>query len=302
MSTSVIISEQVAESKSRAVALESAVIATGLPFPKNLEAAFGCEEVIAAAGGVPATIAVLEGIPTIGCSKEQIKNLAQTPGVKKTNLSNLAAVVAERCYGATTVSATMHLATSVGIKVFSTGGIGGVHKDAEVTFDISADLTALTRYPMVVVCAGAKSILDLPRTVELLETLGIPIVGYCSDCFPAFYSRDSGIKLDIVAETPREVANIAKTHWELGLNTAILVALPIPQDHEIPQKEVNKLLSQALDDANQQGIRGKALTPFLLSRLKELSSGKTLEANLLLLKNNARLAAEIAVCLSEVHC
>lgn len=280
------------------VALESAVIATGLPFPHNLEAAYGCEDAILASGATPATIAILSGTPYIGCSREQIEDLAKRTGVQKTNLSNLSAVVTQGRYGATTVSTTMHLAASAGIRVFSTGGIGGVHRDAELSFDISSDLAALARYPMVVVCAGAKSILDLPRTMEVLETLGVPVIGYRTEELPAFHSRKSGIKLDIVAESAAEIARIARTHWDMGFSSGILVALPVPEAYEIAYDEVDALCRSALEEAARAGVRGKPMTPFMLSKLEELSAGRTVRTNVALLKNNASLAGEIAVCLA----
>lgn len=280
------------------VALESAVIATGLPFPHNLEAAYGCEEAIRASGATPATVAILSGTPYIGCSREQIEDLGRRTGVQKTNLSNLSAIVAQGKYGATTVSTTMHLAASVGIQVFSTGGIGGVHRDAELSFDISSDLAALARYPIVVVCAGAKSILDLPRTMEVLETLGVPVIGYRTEELPAFHSRRSGIKLDIVAESTDEVARIARTHWDMGFRSGLLVTLPVPEAYEIAYEEMDALCRSALEEAARAGIRGKPMTPFMLAKLEELSAGRTVSTNVALLKNNARLAGEIAVSLA----
>jgi pseudouridylate synthase len=280
------------------VALESAVIATGLPSPYNLQAAQASEAAIKATGAHPATVAIIDGQAHIGCQATQIEQLSAQQAVIKANIANLAALMANGSWGATTVSTTLHLAAQAGIKVFATGGIGGVHREAEKTFDISADLMALARYPLVVVSAGAKAILDLPRTVEVLETLGVPIIGYQTDEFPAFYSRRSGIKLDIVAETPAAVARIAQTHWQLGFTSAVLVAAPIPPAAEIPAPEIENYCQAALQAARQQGIVGKAVTPYLLARMEAFSQGRSIPANLALLENNARCAGEIAVALA----
>lgn len=282
------------------VALESAVIATGLPEPHNLLAAQSCEAAIRAEAAIPATIAIIEGQATIGCNPTELEALATLKGIVKTNLSNLGATMALKQWGATTVSTTMHLAHLANIRVFSTGGIGGVHREAEQTFDISADLMALARYPIIVVCAGAKSILDLPRTVELLETLGVPIIGYQTSTFSAFYSRSSGIGLDIVAQNPSEVAEIAKQHWQLGFTSGLLVVNPVPEEAEMASSEIDRLCTLALADAQIHRITGKAVTPYLLSRLEQLSGGQTLQSNIALLENNARTAAQIAVALSQI--
>jgi pseudouridylate synthase len=282
------------------VALESAVIATGLPSPYNLQAAQATEAAINATGARAATIAIVNGQGRIGCSADEIAQLSTYKPIFKANLANLAALVAQRQWGATTVSTTLHLAAQAGIKVFATGGIGGVHREAEKTFDISADLMALARYPLVVVSAGAKAILDLPRTVEVLETLGVPIVGYQTDEFPAFYSRHSGIKLDIVAKSAQEVAAIAQAHWQLGFTSAILVAAPIPTAAEIPAPEIEYYCHAALQAARQQGIVGKAVTPYLLERMEAFSQGRSIPANIALLENNARCAGEIAVALAAL--
>src|SRR5262249_8931707 len=202
-------------------------------------------------------IAIVDGLPKIGCSDEEIEALGRRKGIVKTNLSNLGAIVAKRQWGAATVSTTLHLAAAADIKVFSTGGIGGVHREAERSFDISSDLAALQRYPVLVVCAGAKSILDLPRTVEALETLGVPVIGYTTDEFPSFYSSKSGIKLDITADSPAEAAAIARRHWELGLRSAVLTVAPVPEEHEIPFSEVESLCRAAFEEARRAGITGK---------------------------------------------
>jgi pseudouridine-5'-phosphate glycosidase len=281
------------------VALESTVIASGLPTPYNLQAAEQCQTAIAQMGAVAATIAVIAGQVKIGCSNEELHQLAALPDVIKTNLSNLSAVVAEKRWGATTVSATLHLAAQAQIPVFATGGIGGVHRNAERSFDISTDLMALARYPVIVVCAGAKSVLDLARTVEILETMAVPIVGYQTDELPSFYARRSGIKLAITADTPRAIASLALTHWRLGLSSALLVVVPVPAADEIPLAEVSSLCKMAITEAEREQISGKAVTPYLLATLDRLSNGRTVKTNLALLANNARTAAEIAMALTQ---
>jgi pseudouridylate synthase len=285
------------------VALESTVIAHGLPAPHNLQTAQQCEQAVSASGAQPATIGIIAGRPVIGLDSEQLQAIATHSSVAKVNLANLAAVLAGQGWGATTVAATLHLARRAGLKVFATGGIGGVHRGApnsyEASFDVSADLTALARYPLVTVCAGAKAILDLPKTLEVLETLGVPVVGYQTGELPAFYSRSSGLKLDLHVNTAAEVAAIARTHWQLGFQTAVLVVAPIPAEAEIPAAEINQFIDAALREAAQQHITGKAVTPFLLSRIAEQTQGRALQANIALLRNNAQIAGEIAQALAE---
>ena len=276
------------------VALESTVIAHGLPAPHNLALARSCEAIIRAQNCEPATIGIIAGQPVIGIDEAQLAELATGREVAKVNLANLAHIVAQKKYGATTVAASLCLAHRAGIKVFATGGIGGVHRGAESSFDISADLTALGRFPLLTVCAGAKAILALPQTMEVLETLGVPVVGYQTDELPAFYSRSSGIKLELCADTPAQVATLAKTHWELGNTSSVLVVAPVPEAEELPASEIAEVIEEALAAASQQNISGKAVTPFLLSRITEKTAGRSLQANLALLKNNARIAAEIA--------
>ncbi|QQS46196.1 MAG: pseudouridine-5'-phosphate glycosidase [Acidobacteriota bacterium] len=281
------------------VALESTVIAHGLPAPRNLETAAGCESAVRAAGAIPATIGLIEGRPVIGLDSDQIRAIAGRSDVAKVNLSNLARIIATGGWGATTVAATLHLAHRAGIGVFATGGIGGVHRGAEQSFDISSDLTALATCPVVTVCAGAKSILDLPRTLEALETLGVPVVGYRTSELPAFYSRSSGLELDLRADRPAEIAALARTHRELGFKTAILVVVPVPAEDEVPAAEIGSTIDEALDAAAAEAITGKALTPFLLARIAERTEGRSLRANISLLLNNARVAGEIARALSD---
>ena len=281
------------------VALESTVIAHGLPAPHNLETARACEQAVRAAGAEPATIGIIAGGPIIGLSEEQVAALAVRDDVAKVNLSNLGATIAQGRWGATTVASTLHFARMAGIKVFATGGIGGVHRGASDSFDISADLNALARYPVITVCAGAKAILDLPKTMEVLETMGVPVVGYQTDELPAFYSRSSGLKLDLRADTPEQVAVIAAKHWQLGFSTSVLVVAPVPPEDEVPADEIRNEIEEALNAAAAAGISGKAVTPFLLSRIAARTEGRALRANIALLKNNARIAGEIAFALSH---
>jgi pseudouridine-5'-phosphate glycosidase len=298
------VSKALADAKA-VVALESTVIAHGLPFPLNIETARQCEESVRREGAAPATIGIVEGRAVIGLSEEEINIFAhkQAPdgqAIEKVGLNNLAGILAKRGWGATTVAGTLKLAHLGGMRVFATGGIGGVHRGAESSFDISADLVALSTIPLICVSAGAKAILDLPGTVEYLETLGVPIVGFATKEFPAFYSRQSGLAVDIEAGTPDEVAEIALTHWQTGSKTSVLVCAPVPQEFEIPAGEIDRAIEEANREANQKGVRGKAVTPFLLSRLEQLTEGRTLRANRALLVNNAQIAARIAVSLSNL--
>lgn len=276
------------------VALESTVIAHGLPAPENLATALACEAAVRAAGALPATMAIVAGLPLIGLDEEQLHELAGRADVAKVNPANMAEVVSRQGWGATTVAASLHLAAQVGIRVFATGGIGGVHRGAELSFDVSADLTALARYPLVTVCAGAKAILDLPRTMEMLETLGVPVIGYGTDELPAFYSRSSGWRLERRVETPAEVVAIARAHWGLGLTTGILVVVPVPEADEIPAAEIAGVIGEALAAAKEAGVTGKPVTPFLLQRIASRTAGRALRANMALLRQNARVAGEIA--------
>jgi len=280
-------------------ALESTVIAHGLPAPHNLETARACEASVRDAGAEPATVGIIAGQAVIGMSEEQIAAIAAREDVAKVNLSNLGATIALKRWGATTVAATLHFAQRAGINVFATGGIGGVHRGAGMSFDISADLNALARYPVVTVCAGAKAILDLPKTMEVLETLGVPVVGYQTDELPAFYSRSSGLTLDLRADAPEQVAAIAARHWQFGFSTAVLVVAPVPAEDEIPAEEIRQEIDEALNAAAAAGVSGKAVTPFLLSRIAARTEGRTLRANIALLKNNARIAGQIACALSN---
>lgn len=288
------------QQKRAVVALESTVIAHGLPFPHNLETARSCEVAVREAGAESATIGIIAGQPIIGLTEDQVQAIANRDDVAKVNLANLGACLAQKRWGATTVASTLHFAAMAGIKVFATGGIGGVHRGAEMSFDISADLNALARYPVVTVCAGAKAILDLPKTMELLETIGVPVVGYQTDELPAFYSRSSGLRLDLRANSAEDVAAIAAQHWQLGFSTSVLVVAPVPTEDEVPANEIKNEIDQALTCASEQHITGKAVTPFLLSRIAARTEGRALHANIALLRNNARIAGEIARALGKL--
>ena len=278
------------------VALESAVITHGLPRPANLELATSVENEIRTNNAIPATIALQSGKICVGLSRSDLEQLASEKDARKVSKRDFAPVLASHASGGTTVAGTLVVARTVGIRVFSTGGIGGVHRQAP--FDVSADLPELSRSPLVVVCAGAKAILDLPATLEYLETMGVPVVGYQTDELPAFYSRQSGLHLNASASSPAEVASIARVHWELGMESAILVAVPPPADVALPREEIEKMIETALAEARAKSIHGSAVTPFLLNRVSELTGGASLRANLELLRNNARIAAQIACLLT----
>ncbi|MGB8644577.1 MAG: pseudouridine-5'-phosphate glycosidase [Anaerolineae bacterium] len=297
---------QVAPAVSRAlaahrpvVALESTLITHGLPYPDNLEAAQQIQENVREAGGVPATIAVLGGQITVGLDDEQLEHLATAKNVRKCSRRDLGTVVAYKEDGATTVAGTMIIAAMAGISVFATGGIGGVHRGRP--FDVSADLAELARTPVTVVCAGAKSLLDLPLTLEQLETRGVPIIGYGTDEFPAFYSRHSGLPVDVRADTPEQVAGIIRARWNLGLSGGELVAVPVPAEDELPHDEAEAAIEQATRMADAAGITGAALTPFILARIAELTGGQSKRANMALLFNNARVATLIAQALVQAQ-
>lgn len=274
------------------MALESALISHGLPYPVNVETAQAMEEIVREDGATPATIGIIGGRPTVGLSRKEVERLGRGSGVRKVSLWDLPVAVARRWDGGTTVSASLYLAHKAGIRVLATGGIGGVHRGKG--WDLSADLFALAQTPLVVVCSGAKAILDLPATLEWLEASGVPVIGYGTDEFPAFYSRSSGLPLAQRVDTPQEVAEIARARDELELSTAVLVTVPVPDECEVPTSLLEEALAKALEMAEGQGVRGAALTPFLLGRLNELTHGATLRANIALLKDNARVAAGVA--------
>ncbi|MEW6130351.1 MAG: pseudouridine-5'-phosphate glycosidase [Acidobacteriota bacterium] len=288
------------------VALESTVIAHGLPYPLNLETASACEQIIREIGALAATVAIVDGRPTIGLSDDELKVFAKSCApddspIEKVSLSNFAGVMLRRKWGATTVSASLKLAWLGNVKVFATGGIGGVHRGVSETFDISADLTALAEFPVICVCAGAKAILDLPKTIEQLETLGVPVVGFQTQEFPAFYSRSSGLPVDVSVQSADEVARLALAHWQMQSTSGLLVCVPIPQAFEIPANDIERATGEALKLAQARAIRGKAVTPFLLEQMKEITAGRSLRANQALLTNNARVAAQIAVSLAKIQ-
>jgi pseudouridine-5'-phosphate glycosidase len=282
------------------VALESTLVAHGMPWPRNVETAHALEFVVREAGAVPATIAVVDGRAKAGLAADDIERLGRGDGVAKVSRRDLPVVLARGDTGATTVAATMIVAALAGIPVFATGGIGGVHRGAETTFDVSADLQELARTSVAVVCAGAKSILDLGLTLEYLETHGVPVLGYRTDRFPAFYSRDSGFPLDARVDAAADIARVMQAKWQLGLDGGLVVANPIPAAHEVPRERVERATTQALADARAKGITGKAVTPFLLARVNELTGGESLEANVALVVSNARLAAQVAVAYSAL--
>ncbi|MHB8778138.1 MAG: pseudouridine-5'-phosphate glycosidase [Anaerolineales bacterium] len=274
------------------VALESTVVTHGLPHPQNLELAREMEKQVRDNGATPATVAILDGKIRIGLSDDELVRLSNSDSILKVSHRDLATAIIKKVNGGTTVAGTMFAANMAGIKVFATGGIGGVHKES--SFDISTDLRSLAEIPMIVVCAGAKAILDLPATLEYLETLGVPVIGYKTDEFPAFYSRESGLGVSVRLDSPKEIADFAKAHWDLGMKSGVLVTNPIPAAEAIPGSRMEPVIAKASAEAITQGIHGQALTPFLLARISELTKGKSLKANLALLLNNARLAAKIA--------
>ncbi len=280
------------ESSIPVVALESTVITHGLPYPQNLNIALEMESEVRIQGVIPATIAVLDGKIRIGLGKEEFERLSQAREMHKLSVGDLSTAVAKRWSGGTTVAGSIFAAARVGIRIFATGGIGGVHRGED--YDISADMSQLAKTPIVVVCAGAKAILDLPATLEYLETNSVPIVGYQTDEFPAFFSRNSGLKINVSAESAPEIAEIANAHWKLGLNSSVLVVNPPPQDYSMDFEQVEEVVDTALADAGRLGIKGKQVTPYLLKRVSELTSGASLKINLELLRSNASLAAQIA--------
>ncbi len=278
------------------VALETTLVTHGLPRPHGLRVAGAIEGAVREAGGTPATIGILRGAVRVGLSGDELAELATTDAVK-VNLGNLAAVVASGRAGSATVAATLFAAARAGIRVFATGGIGGVHRDAAESGDVSADLPALARHPVAVVCAGAKAILDLPRTRELLETLGVPVLGLGCDEFPAFYRRSSGLAVDARCDSPTEAAAMIAAHFALGLPGGLVIANPVPVEHELPQDLHDAALAAALADAAAARVTGRGVTPFLLERMRVLTGDASLQANEALLLSNARAAAQIAVAL-----
>lgn len=277
------------------VALESTIISHGMPYPQNVEMATEVEQIIRDGGAVPATIAVLNGRPHIGLDAETLELLATDPDVAKVSVRDLPYVLARGTHGATTVAATMRLAALAGIRVFVTGGLGGVHRGAPESYDISADLTELATTDVAVVSAGVKSILDIGLTLERLETLSVPVVSVGTDEFPAFFSRSSGFTAPMRADTPAEAAAIMKAKWDLGISGGVSIVNPIPAEDEIPAAEINSIIDQALLDMDAAGVSGKEATPFLLGRIVEITGGSSLVANIALVKNNARFGTQLAI-------
>jgi pseudouridine-5'-phosphate glycosidase len=294
-------SSEVSAAKQRGapiVALESTIITHGMPYPGNLEMARSVEDIVRQQGAVPATIAVIKGVLHIGLEPAELEALAQMEHVMKLSRADLAFAIAERRNGATTVAATMIAASRAGIHVFATGGIGGVHRGAEESFDISADLEELARTAVIVVSAGPKAILDIPKTLEVLETRGVPVVTYDSEDFPAFWSRSSGLKSLLKLQSPAAIANFQKMRDQLGIDGGMLIANPVPEGDEIPREEMEIYISRALANAERDEIAGKAVTPYLLDNIFHLTGGRSLKTNIALVENNARLAAEIAVAMN----
>ncbi|MBK9940259.1 MAG: pseudouridine-5'-phosphate glycosidase [Kouleothrix sp.] len=281
------------------VALESTVISHGLPYPHNLDLARAMEAEVRGSGALPATIGVVAGTPTVGMSGGQIEHFAQASGVLKLSRRDIGYAAARGRDGATTVAATMALAAAAGVQVFATGGIGGVHRGAELTWDVSGDLTELARTPVLVVCAGAKAILDLAATLEYLETIGVPVLGYGSARFPAFYSADSGLALPAHADSPAEVAAVWRAHRTYGGGAGMLLTVPPPAEVALPRDEIEGAITRALAKAQAAGIRGQAVTPFLLTAVAEETHGESMRTNIALLRQNARVAAEVARAIAD---
>lgn len=277
------------------IALESTIIAHGMPYPKNVETALAVEDVIRKNGAVPATIGIIQGRIKIGLTKEEVEYMATAKNVLKVSRRDFPLAVAQKADGATTVAGTMIAANMAGIRLFVTGGIGGVHRGAGESFDISADLEELKMTDVTVICAGVKSILDIGATLEYLETAGVPVITYGADEFPAFFSRKSGFPAECRLDSAKEIADLINAKDEMGLKGGVLVACPVPEEKEIPFEEIDVVIRQALKECEEQGIKGKRITPFLLSRVKDLTEGRSLEANIQLVLNNADIGSKIAM-------
>ena len=282
------------------VALESTIISHGMPYPRNVETALNVEQIIRDNGAIPATIAIMDGKLKVGLSKDEIESLGKSSDAIKCSRRDIPFILAKKLDGATTVASTMLIASIAGIKVFATGGIGGVHRGAQETFDISADLQELAHTDVAVVCAGAKSILDIGLTLEYLETQGVPVVGFGTDELPAFYTSKSGFGVDYRVDTPEELAEALKTKWDLGIEGGVVVANPIPPEYEMDPAVIDSAISEAVKEADLKGIKGKESTPFLLAKVKEITGGSSLDSNIQLVYNNAVLGAKIAVELSKL--
>ncbi len=280
------------------VALESTIITHGMPYPENRDTALGVEQAVRDSGAIPATIAIIDGQIMVGLDEQQLETLATSSNAMKLSRADLAMALARKAMGSTTVAATMIIAHLAGIKVFATGGIGGVHQGAELSFDISADLQELGRTPVSVICAGAKAILDIPKTLEVLETLGVPVLAYGQDEVPAFWSRSSGLAAPLRADTVAQIVDFMQARESLQLDGGVLITNPVPAEAEIPQAEMQTYIAQAIKESQAAGISGKAVTPWLLGRIVEITEGRSLVTNQALIVNNARLAGELAVSLS----
>jgi Uncharacterized enzyme involved in pigment biosynthesis len=282
------------------VALESTIISHGMPYPQNVETALMVENIVREKGAVPATIAILNGRLKAGLDKQEIEYLGKAKNVVKTSRRDIPFIIAKKQDGATTVASTMIIAAMAGINVFVTGGIGGVHRGAQQTFDISADLQELAHTNVAVVCAGAKSILDIGLTLEYLETFGVPVVGFGTDEMPAFYTRKSGYKVDFRVDSAAELASAVRAKWDLGLSGGLVIANPIPEEDQMDYDVINSAIKEALSEADKLGIKGKETTPFLLSKIKDITGGDSLESNIKLVCSNARVGAELAVELAKI--
>jgi len=304
VTTAVQFSSEVADARAGGkpiVALESTIIAHGMPYPQNVETARAVEQIIRLNGAMPATIAIIGGELKVGLSDAELDRFGRDgAAIRKVSTRDLPHVVAMKIDGATTVASTMRIAAMAGIPVFATGGMGGVHRGAETSFDISADLTEFDQTNVAVVTAGAKAILDLALTLEMLETMGVPVVGYGTDTFPAFYSRDSGLAVPIRCDQPHQVAALMKAKWSMGLAGGVVVANPIPAEFEIPASEISPWIEEAVAAAQAKAVKGKDVTPFLLARLAAKTGGRSLAANIALVKHNAKVAAEIAVAYGKL--
>lgn len=282
------------------VALESTIISHGMPYPKNVETALAAEQVVRDNGAIPATIAIIKGKLKVGLTLDEIEYLGKTEGVIKTSRRDIPFIIAKKLDGATTVASTMIIADLAGIRVFATGGIGGVHRGAPESFDISADLQELAHTNVAVVCAGAKSILDIGLTLEYLETQGVPVIGYGTDELPAFYTSKSGFAVDYRVDSPEEMAEALKSKWDLGLNGGVVIANPIPTEYEMDPEAINGAIAAAVKESEEKAIKGKESTPFLLAKVKELTGGASLDSNIQLVYNNVKVGAQIAVALSKL--
>lgn len=289
------------EEKRPVVALESTIISHGMPYPKNVETALNVEGIIRENGCVPATVGIIDGVGVVGMTEDEIEEFGKRKGIEKVSRRDLPVIAAKKLWGATTVATTMILANMAGVEVFVTGGIGGVHRNAQETFDISADLQELAHTNVTVICAGAKAILDLKLTLEYLETFGVPVLGYKTKELPAFYTRKSGLNVDYQIDSPKEAAEIIKAKRDMKLDGGILITNPIPEEYAMNEDEMNKAIDEALKEADMLGIKGKETTPFLLAKIKDITNGVSLESNIKLVYNNALVGSMIAKELSKME-